>query len=144
MRTLISVFVVVVSLISCDYSFNAIIVNNTKESVEVTMTFDKKYLDSVYEGRSYAKFLPEFEQTPPSFKKYYDSVNLRLTITIPSHGKLQVDHGLSGYNVSKALNLVVYKSIRIKYGSKDSTFPKRLLDSIFVRTSRNHFELKIE
>lgn len=144
MRTIITVFIIIFTLSSCDYSFNAIIANNTKESVEVTMTFDRKYLDSVYGHKNYARFLPEFEETPPSFKKHYDSINLQLTITIPPHENLQVDHGLSGYNVSRALNLVVYNSIRIKYGNKDITFPKRLLDSVFVKTSRNHFELKIE
>lgn len=144
MKTLLMILVLVFALSSCDYGFNALIVNNTKDSAVVTMTFDRQYLDSIYQGKSYAKFLPQFEETPPSFKKYYDSINLQLTITIPPNKNLQVDHGLTGYNVSKAPNLVVYKSFRIKYPNKDIIITKNHLDSAFVRTSRNHFELKIE
>lgn len=144
MKILVLLFMVIFTFSSCDYGYNAIIRNTTKDSVEVIMTFDRRHLDSVYEGRSYTKYLPEFEHTPPSFKKNYDSVNLQLMITVPPQEMLQIDHGLTGYNVSRAPNLVIYSSIRIRYNSKDITYPKRLLDSVFAKTSMNHFELKIE
>ena len=136
-------YIFLLALYACDFSFGARIRNETDQSIEVAITYDKQVLDSVYQGRDYSRFVPEFTTMPASYNKYYDSANQRIVFTLPPHEAVLVDHGPTGYSVDKP-DLGLFYSIKIRSSNREITYPAKSLDTLFRKVRRNEFELLVK
>ena len=137
------IYIFLLTFYSCDFSFSASLRNETDQNIEITITYDKKLLDSLYQGRDYSKFVPAFTTMPSTYNKSYDSSNKSIIFTLPPNGTVQIEHGPTGYSIDKP-DLGLIKNLKIITNNREINYPANSLDKAFSKVRRNEFELLIK
>jgi len=125
-----------------DYICSAEIVNNSHQTINVSVKYDRGKLDSLYEYKS-EKYLKHFQyiNEASGLSVIFDTVNLISNFIIPAGKKLEVSHTPGGWGVTPDYSLL--KEIRILWNNKITLYNNQSFDTAFKRKERGLWELVI-
>lgn len=98
MKNVIILTFIILLFNACDFVYYARIQNELNESIEVTVKYNKRKYDSVFNGVNYYKMVPDFEDNHDLKLIKYDSVLLQITYEVPPNGVMQIEHSVTGWN----------------------------------------------
>lgn len=85
-------------VVSCDFVYYASIRNDSGETIQVTVKYNRNRYDSVFNGANYYQLVPAFEDNTHLTLKKYDSVKLQITYEVPPNAEMQIEHSTTGWN----------------------------------------------
>jgi len=108
----------------------------------ISITYNRKILDRVYDGRPYFAYLQSISTDSNVQPVKFDSIQLRADYVIPVNGKLTVEHGMGGRN--EAANFMLIQEIAVRKGSSTIFYKHNMLDTSFKKTKIGEWQLEIK
>lgn len=142
MKNIIILTFLLLLLNSCDFVYYARIRNGLNENIDVTIQYNKRKYDSVYNGVNYYKLVPDFENNRHLKLIKYDSVLLQITYEVPPNGVMLVEHSITGWNGDPDFNYI--DEIRVHNKLMEQSYLNKELHKAFKKIKNYEFVLTIE
>jgi hypothetical protein len=121
-----------------DTVYNCQIKNNTAQPIKISISFDKSFLDSIYNGQKnkYLSFLKEhIGQDSGISMNHFDTLNVIANYTISPKLIFTLEHGMSGptYDLYKTIT-IIGKDKMVLHNKKEMAVAFKELSGNYILT----------
>jgi hypothetical protein len=137
-------FLLIIVFTKCamDFSVSSYLVNDSNDSIDILIQYNKAYIDSIFQGTRQNSIKSLRNSNDANGIKYeFDSLNLSSHYKLNPGDKIQIDKTVGGYGIVP--DHVLVKQIIIRKNGIVTMYNQKKIDTLFKKSNRALWEWTI-